>query len=336
LLRIAKLDPALNENEGTSPGRNRWRHAILAAKLALGVAIIAWLVETGQFDVNSYRELLTKHSLWLVLAVLAMQFLSFSVVLSRWWLLIHMQGINLTLPQVLVTGYQGLFANLVLPGSLGLDGIRLYHVRKHYRDRLTEGLASIVIDRVLGLVGMLVLTSIAGAIYWSITKAAWAGVMVAVTFGLVVTSLAMIAAVCGLLPWIGLRWLRRIRVLTRLLDAFALYKDHAGALILSLAISVLGHLFTCIAWGFGIMALGYAVPVIGVLAVTPLLLVLRSIPTTPLGLGVTDSAAEILYQLIGTPVGAELQMFIRVISVVIFLVCGVAFLGGQRPKRVAQ
>jgi uncharacterized membrane protein YbhN (UPF0104 family) len=99
-------------------------------------------------------------------------------------------------------------------------------------------------------------------------------------------------------------------------------------------ISVAGHLLTGIAWFVAMSALGYQVPISAVIFLTSLLLVLRSIPTTPLGLGVTDGAAEILYQLIGNPAGAELQMLMRVISMSVFLLGGFAFFS-NRPGSAA-
>jgi uncharacterized membrane protein YbhN (UPF0104 family) len=57
-----------------------------------------------------------------------------------------------------------------------------------------------------------------------------------------------------------------------------------------------------------------------------MLLIVRTISVTPMGLGITDGIAESLYGMMGISAGAETQMLIRIAAVLIFLLCGVAFL----------
>ena len=45
-----------------------------------------------------------------------------------------------------------------------------------------------------------------------------------------------------------------------------------------------------------------------------------------MGLGIRDGIAESFYGMMGISMGAELQMLIRIVTMLIFLLCGVAFL----------
>lgn len=57
----------------------------------------------------------------------------------------------------------------------------------------------------------------------------------------------------------------------------------------------------------------------------PILLVLTSLPITPLGIGVADGAAEFLFGMVGLSAGAELQMFIRAMIVIVLIVSGISY-----------
>ena len=62
-------------------------------------------------------------------------------------------------------GFIGMVFNLVIPGAVGGDLIKAaYLVRM--RIRKTQAIASMVIDRILGLLGLFILAAIAGGFAW--------------------------------------------------------------------------------------------------------------------------------------------------------------------------
>ena len=81
------------------------------------------------------------------------------------------------------------------------------------------------------------------------------------------------------------------------------------------------------------IALRQQVALLAISTVTPLVTVLRILPISPLGLGVTDAAAEELYPLVGMEGGAENQMLIRGVFILVSLLCGIAFLWRLTPKQ---
>jgi uncharacterized membrane protein YbhN (UPF0104 family) len=81
-----------------------------------------------------------------------------------------------------------------------------------------------------------------------------------------------------------------------------------------------------------LLALGADDPSLAaVIAITCMLNLVWMVPITPLGLGVTDTAAEFLFALIGISVGAEQQMLIRLFGVLLSLAGGLAFFWRARP-----
>jgi uncharacterized membrane protein YbhN (UPF0104 family) len=305
---------------------------IIAVKLVLGSLIIAWLIRTGRLEFAVFQSIDRHESLWLVLVMLAVLFLSFSIIIARWRPLLGIQGLHLSWDKAMRVGYQGLFANILLPGSLGLDGLRILQVRRQFDRRLAEGSASIIIDRVIGLLGMLVLGSIAGTAYCAVSNDPAVEVLAIAMSGMTAAVMAFIALVCGLIPVRYPAWIRRFEFTSQLASSFSLYRNFAGKLLVSLVASVVAHLINCIAWYLGLLVLGHDVSILAIFMLTPILLVLISLPITPLGIGVADGAAEYLFALIGISVGAELQMLMRVMTLVVLILSGSAFF--WRRKRV--
>ena len=88
----------------------------------------------------------------------------------RWYILVRVIEPRFTLRSTMLLGFIGYVFNLVIPGAVGGDFIKAaYLVRMHIRK--TQAIASMVIDRILGLLGLFVLAAVAGALAWSMANA---------------------------------------------------------------------------------------------------------------------------------------------------------------------
>jgi len=302
------------------------RYAILTAKVGLGALIVYWLIDTGQLDFRTYQNLFSSANLWLLAGIFVMQIVSLTIVIGRWWLLVRAQGILISFSDVLRTGFQGLFTSLVLPGVIGLDGIRILHIKNRHREQMIPGISSILMDRATGLIGLLILGLLSSMLYWALSGNNRLNTLLAVNGVLLTIALVGIVVVCGFIPQRRFKWVRKLGFVANTLDALRLYGQHKISLVVSVFLSILGHLCTGVAWCLGMIVFGIDPPVIGVVAGTSMLLVVRTVPLTPMGLGITDGIAESLYGMMDISIGAELQMLIRIVTILIFLLCGVAFL----------
>lgn len=315
----------------------RWsRIAVLAGKLTVAALLLAWLVQTGRLDVGVYASLFAEGRggwLWAALACFAVSLLLF---VTRWQALARIQGIPLGWPEVLRTGLRGQFTQLLVPGGLGTDGLRILHVRQGYRQHLVAGIASVLMDRIVGVVGLLLLGSLTCGLLWIGTgRAVWSGM-----FAVTAASLLGVAAITLALPRLSRL---PVRLSTRFAEALRtggtaleLYGTHKAVLARSCLLSMAGHFVSAMAgWAclrmLGVHDAGFA----DVLGITCVLNLIRMVPTTPLGLGVTDVASEVMFGLIGLSVGAEHQMLVRLLNVGLFACCGLAFLWEPRPRSSA-
>ena len=83
----------------------------------------------------------------------------------RWYLLVRVIDPRFTLRAAVLLGFIGNVFNLVIPGAVGGDLIKAaYLVRMHVKK--TQAIASMVIDRIIGLLGLFILATIAGGVVW--------------------------------------------------------------------------------------------------------------------------------------------------------------------------
>ncbi|MEX2273403.1 MAG: lysylphosphatidylglycerol synthase transmembrane domain-containing protein [Vicinamibacterales bacterium] len=185
------------------------------------------------------------------------------------------------------------FVGSFLPGSVGGDAVRTWSLA---REGITthESLASVLMDRLLGVVALLIM-AIAGLMVApsladdGLIVAAMIGTLAACAAGLAVVFSERSAA-------IGLRRLERMpdgrvrRGIARLVDALQAYRRHhrvAGAvLVASVAVQVLRILQ---AWLLG-LSVGITAGPAAYFAFVPLILLIMLLPITVNGIGTSQAA----------------------------------------------
>src|SRR5262249_22201780 len=83
----------------------------------------------------------------------------------RWFILVRAQGLPFTLPNALRLGMIGNYFNTFLPGSVGGDIIKATFIARE-QDRRTVAVATVVLDRVVGLCGLLWVVAVLGGAFW--------------------------------------------------------------------------------------------------------------------------------------------------------------------------
>ena len=92
--------------------------------------------------------------------------LSQTLLATRWWLLLRAQAIHTSLWTAVKLHLLGLFYNNVMPSAMGGDLLRAWYVSK-YTDRRLAAALSVLVDRVIALLSMLVMV---GFIYVCIIR----------------------------------------------------------------------------------------------------------------------------------------------------------------------
>lgn len=314
----------------------RRKPLVLALKLALGTALIGLLIWSGRFDPRAYGALLHLGTAVFLLGVLLGQWIMLLVPFVRWWLLVRAQGLPISLGEAFRLGLMGAFANLFVPGGLGIDGLRLVHLRRFHRGKWIPGAASVFMDRALGLASLLLLAGACSALLLLQSYSGWVMRFVLINAVLFGVLLVILALLCGFLGTGLFPLVRRIVIVDRGIRAMQVYRGHGRVLVWGLLLSLVGHCGLCISVCFALWSLGYHASPLAVFTVTPIVVLARTVPVAPLGLGVSDGVAAFLYPLVGLQGGAEVQMLLRGTITLVFLTCGIAYLRGHSEIHSAQ
>jgi len=264
----------------------------------------------------------------LALAV-GLLFLASLTVATRWWRLLQVHDCPTPWRSAVRFTYAGLFFNLVLPGFNGGDVARAVAVVRRHPDRRPEALMSVVVDRVLGLVSMVLI----GATFILLSDERAADLKVPVTVaaaGLLVggavfcshrvRALLRVEALLGRLP-MGER-LQRLDRSARLVAARP--RELVGALVLSSMNHLLtGAAVTCVALSLG-SQLGFG----EWMSTTAIANTISGLPISPGGLGVGEHLFGALAALFGSTyaMGVATSLLFRVGLYTLSLAGGVVML----------
>ena len=98
---------------------------------------------------------------------LAIYIVALLITFARWYALVRAQGLPFRLRDAVRLGFIGNVFNLVIPGAVGGDVIKAAYLGRMQPDRKPQAWASMVIDRILGLLGLFLLAGIAGLTTWN-------------------------------------------------------------------------------------------------------------------------------------------------------------------------
>jgi uncharacterized protein (TIRG00374 family) len=326
---------------------------LLRAGLGLGLA--AWLLyrlvrdsgRTGTELLQAFGR--ADH------ALLAAAFLVYGLVIGitvlRWGLLLRVQGVHLggrTLGRLTLIG---VFFSLMIPGANGGDLVKAGYLAAEAGNRRTEAILTIVLDRVMGLLGLLI---VASAAVWTAypmlqrlgretphLRTAALAVGTASVLGLLGVLVFELHPYLLRIPGLGTAAAaceRRVpravaATVRRLGTALALYRNHRLTLVSCLALAIAVHTLLALeiallaaAFGERSLALGdhfVAAQVANAIAAVPL---------TGAGIGVRDVVLEAFYRAwdCRADVVALVPLAYTFTAVAWSLVGGVVFVRGKR------
>jgi uncharacterized membrane protein YbhN (UPF0104 family) len=134
---------------------------LLAGQSVVSVALLVWLVRG--LDTHALGHLLLTLPPWYYAVSLAVIVGGQILYAWRWWLLLSVAGLDISQGAAVRSYLIGVFANNFLPSTIGGDATKIYYLGRAHGYRTI--LASVVVDRMLGLGSLAVL---AAASSWAV------------------------------------------------------------------------------------------------------------------------------------------------------------------------
>ncbi len=330
------------------PHRNLWqrfwnKHTGSARVVAPGDVIgevAKPVVPYPAVDIGMSRML--HEAQWLLLLAGILVFpLTFVMTAYRWHALLEALEIHISFARTFTLTMVGAFYNTFMPGSTGGDVLKAYYASKQTHHR-TRSVMSVVVDRIIGLIALIIVGGIAAATQW------WVPACKKIALGSGAIILCVMAGLFvyytpGLRKGLGLDFiidrLPKQKQLRNAMQVMDIYRRRAGLILWALVVSfpvhatvVLSAMLACNAFNLPIHWPYYWV-------IVPVIVLAGAIPISPQGAGVMEAFAIVLTRNHGcTPAQAfVLAMAVRMVQIIWNLAGGLlVFRGGYHAPTAAE
>jgi len=311
---------------------------LLAAKLAISIALFAWLFHRVQWA--SVRGAIGHaHPEWLV-AAFALLFTSNLLGSHLWNRLLGRVGIEIPFWKVLSYYHVGLFFNNFLPANVGGDFARVVDAARAGSTRATA-FSTVLMDRLIGTIalgGLAVLTTLPAIDHFHLA-AVYAGVLAffvaSVLLMWAIFHPRLLSAIERLLSRIGLGRLKPS--LDELSERLAGFRGQRAFFMELFALATVVQVMRIFVHVLVARALGLKVDLAYFFLFVPLLAVIVSLPISLNGIGVREGAGILLFGLVGLDRASafSLQFTTYLVAVAVSLIGGIVFLV-RIPHRRAE
>jgi uncharacterized protein (TIRG00374 family) len=306
---------------------------LTSCKIMIPVGIIAFLLY--RIEPAQWTEL-TEHpkDVSLLGAALLVAIAAISLSFARWCLLVRCQGIELSMLEAHRLGAICFLLNFVSAGSVGGDLFKAIFLAKRRPGKRVEAIASVFVDRGVGLYGLLLLATAAFFFHGgppgvsedgSDMQQLKTGAVVLLVIGTFVLAVLVaggrfvdrLVQAGSRIPVVG-------EVVTRVGAPLRMFHDHPVAFAVSVLMSIGVHALLTLSMYFTARSLYPAVPtLVEHFMIVPIGMLASAVPLTPAGIGVLEAAIEWLYHIIpaepttasGTLVALAFEMVKVVIAI---------------------
>jgi len=298
---------------------------IASCKYGLAFALLAFVIwqnwdnsPTGDPGLREILQTGTMH--WLPVAMVV-AIVTFSLLLSfyRWYILVRAQDLPFTKFNAVRLGLLGYFWSTLFPGSVGGDAVKAVYLCRE-QSRRTVAVATVLVDRAIGLWALFWFVAILGSAYWlagnpamvSKSELQW---IVLTSIGLVIfTSILWTALILlpdrradkladslSRLPKVG-------GVACELWRAVWMYRSKQGSIVFAMLLALIGHVGWVMAFYFSAQVVGLPdrgahIPTLAEhYVIVPVGMIFQAVIPVPGGIGIGEVGFRGLYMMVGGPV----------------------------------
>src|ERR1700751_4474267 len=299
-------------------------------RIAIGAGLLAYLAKSGLIDVRALSKVFTS---WrITLAALMLLIVDSALMSVRLSWLFRPQGLNLRFGTSLKLSLVGFFFSTFLPGAASGDLSKLFYTMRGNGGRRIEIMTVVLLDRAIGLFSLLPLPLIFAPMFTQTLRSEFALRSLLLTLRLLALGVAAGFPLClfsdpfiSCLPSGARNRLTKNRVIRQVR---AKYRENLSILCAALGLSFLANLSLVLVTMLGAAALERFSWTPRMFLVIPIGHIVNSLPLTPGGLGVGETAFSALFNLLGIRGGAEALLCTRIWMAIIGLIGFVFYLHG--------
>ena len=300
---------------------------LFCLKLTLALTLLYWLYDSDALDLSAFRQLEFNGNTVRLLGLNAILLFSGAILLSlRMWRLLRVLEFDVSISEAIRVNLASMCLGLMLPGLVGVDAIRATYFCLKARDRKVDAFTCILTDRIIGIYALILLATIAAV----------AGMLIdlpSIHYGFILVSGGILLAFTLIVAIISSKWLLETSFLSIIYNRLPslLHKIVAAMqgilgfrqdVGICLAISVVSQMITIINFVIIGSLINDNLPVLAHFIIDPIALFFNSVPITPGGLGITESAFAFLYESADSANGAVISLLGRLNQYVVYVAIG--------------
>src|SRR5208283_1931849 len=255
------------------------------------------------------------------LTISAIVFLLLDILMMsiRGSLLFRNARLTLALANSIQLNLIGFLFSTFLPGAAGGDIAKLIYATRENHGRRAEVATVLILDRLVGLFSLILLPLLFAPFFFGLLRSVPMLrdllFLDAALGGCMLLGAALLMLFTPLRSWIASllgKWPAIKSLALRVMDALAAHGKARTTLLLALVLSLFANLSLIVVTGLGLYAVSPESFSVRLALVAPIGHLVNSLPLTPGGIGVGETAFNALFRLTGMQGGAETLLCVRV------------------------
>ena len=296
---------------------------ILSIFLKISVSIILLIFLFKQVDKKSLVEIIKNADKGLLSLAFFIFFIIYILCLWRWKMLLKAADIQLPLKRVVISFAGGVFFNLFLPSTIGGDLVRSVDLGM-YTKRLREVMATVLLDRLSGYVGLVTVALLAVLFGWQFIQDRSVLLAVAIITAILIFILLVLfnkfiySKINKLLESPNSGKIRE--AIKNLHEDIHIFKHHKKVILNNLLVSLLIQIISPITFYITALSLGINKGIIYFFVLLPIIGAISLLPISIGGLGLRDATTIFFFTRIG--VSKDLAFTMSLVSFLFILIYG--------------
>ncbi|MCB9207155.1 MAG: flippase-like domain-containing protein [Ignavibacteriales bacterium] len=274
--------------------------ALTFLKVIVSILLISYIA--SKIDLEKALSNIEKANYYFLFLTIIFIFLERAQLTYKWNLLIRARGIEVSFWRLFIINAIGSFWGLFLPSSIGVDVAKSYYLIKNSSEK-SVSISSVFVDRILGVLALLVLTTVSLLIGGDLLSKFNLKFFVFSfsIFFLVMLYIFQREDISFLLN----KFLKNIRFkfvsdkVVKLHSSILEYKKHPKTLFVTFILTVLVNITRVLIFYFISLAYSIPIPIIYFFIFIPILTVVIMIPISIGGLGLGEGAFITFFALVG-------------------------------------
>jgi len=296
----------------------------VAIRIAISAILLSFIIYT--IGVEKIKEEISHTLLWLFLITILIENVGVIISAKKWQILLKSKGIKINYHDAISYYYIGSFFNTMMPSSIGGDVIKAYKLGK--KTDSIEAFSSVVMDRITGLIAVVLIALIAMATSYKILPqvATIFAIILIIFFLLFLAMLFKTNLFERIVSLLFFKWNRLQNFFYGVISSIKSYRNRK-VLYAAMLISFIFHILLILNNYILSLALHQKMNIIFFFIFIPIAEILVAMPISIQGFGVRESSYALLFSSIGISYASafSLGFLNQIVKVITSMIGGIVY-----------